>query len=117
MDSETVPLTAITLVVSGAIAPLPPGSVMAVIAKTATGTAIAAAENSVLRVSIVHRVFCWRIKKVLQQSNVSVQTLGHDFSATCEKHVRWGQSPEECSIFATGSGCIDCTLGTSDGRV
>lgn len=90
---------------------------MAVTANTATGTARAAAENSVFRVSMVHREFCWRIRKVLQQRNVSVQTLGHDFSATCEKHVQWEQSPEECSIFATGSGCIDCTLGTSDGRV
>ena len=88
---------------------------MAVTAKTATGTAIAAAENSVFRVSIVHQEFCWRIEKVLQQRNVSVQTLGHDFRDRGEKDVEWGESLEECSIFATASGCIDCTLGSSDG--
>jgi mannitol-specific phosphotransferase system IIBC component len=73
-------LAEISFVATGAIDPFSPGSVMAVTAKTATGTASAAAENSVLRVSIVHREFCWRIKKVLQQRNVSVQTLGHDWN-------------------------------------
>jgi hypothetical protein len=91
-DPETAPALATDDVAAGVKEPESPGSVIAVTAKTATGTAIAAAENSVFRDNMVHQKFCWRIEKMLQQRNVSVQTLVHDFSARLKNHRQRGQS-------------------------